>query len=94
MLKLVSANDTALRLTGQVVAVQSGNAPLQVQSLAVQNQSILLQWQAQPGTQFQIQTSTDLSFWRTNATIVTPASGSYTWTGAVSGPLQFFRLAK
>jgi hypothetical protein len=93
--KALTANDTVIRLTGQLVAVATGGGGgLQVQSLAVQQQSILLQWQGAPGTQFQIQSSTNLNSWQTNATIVTPASGSYTWTGAISGPLQFFRLAK
>jgi hypothetical protein len=93
--KALAANDTVITLTGQVVAVQSGGGGgLQVQSFAVQQQAVLLQWQGAPGTQFQIQSSTDLSAWLTNAIIVTPASGSYTWTGAISGPLQFFRLAK
>jgi hypothetical protein len=94
LLKLVSPNDTTIRLQGQLVAVQSTQTALQVQSLAIQNQSILLQWQGQPGSQFQIQSSTNLSRWQTNAAIVTPASGTYTWTGAVSGPVKFFRLAK
>jgi hypothetical protein len=93
--KVLTANDTVIRLTGQLVAVQAGGgSSLQVHLVTVQQQSILLQWQGAPGTQFQIQSSTDLNAWRTNAIIVTPASGSYTWTGAISGPLQFFRLAK
>jgi hypothetical protein len=93
-LKVLSSSDTVIRLHGQLVAVQSAQAPLAVQSVAVQNQSIMIQWQASPGAQFQIQSSTNLGAWRTNTTVVTPASGSYTWTGAVSGPVQFFRLAK
>jgi len=92
--KVISANDTVIRLTGQLVAVQTSAAPLEVTSLAVQEQSILLQWHGAPGSQFQIQSSTDLNAWSTNAIVTTPASGSYTWTGAISGPLQFFRLAK
>jgi len=91
----LTANDTVIRLTGQLVAVAAGGStPLEVQSFAVQQQSILLQWQGSPGSQFQVQSSTDLNAWQTNAIITTPASGSYTWTGGISGPLQFFRLAK
>jgi hypothetical protein len=92
--KALTANDTVIRLKGQLVGVQTGATALQVQSIAVQQHSLLLQWQGAPGTQFQVQSSTDLLAWRTNATIVTPAAGNYTWTGAISGPLQFFRLAK
>ena len=47
-----------------------------------------------PGQQVQIESSTNLNAWQTNATILTPASGSYTWTGAVTRPVQFYRLAK
>jgi hypothetical protein len=94
LLQLISPNDTVIRLQGQLVAAQNTQTPLRVNSLAIQNQSILLQWQGQPGDQFQIQSSTDLRAWMTNATIVTPPSGVYTWTGGVTGPVRFFRLAK
>src|SRR5260221_3600627 len=93
LLNVLSANDT-LRLQGQLVAVQNTQAPLQVQSVVVQNQAVMLQWQSAPGQQFQVQSSTDLAAWQTSATIVTPSSGANTWTGAVSGPVGFFRLAK
>ncbi len=93
-LSLVSADDTAIRLQGQLVAHSSAPSSFKVQSLAVQAQAVLLQWQAPPGQQVQIQSSTDFRGWQTNATIMTPASGSYTWTGAITGPVQFFRLAK
>lgn len=93
-LTLVSANDTVIRLQGQLVAVRNAQAPLQVQSFIVQSQAVLLQWQGAGGQQFQIQSSTNLTAWQTNATLVTPASGSYTWTGSVAGPVQFFRLAR
>ncbi len=94
-LKLVSANDTVIRLQGQLVAVQSAQAgPFVLQSFAVQNQAVTFQWQGAPGQQFQVQCSTNFLTWQTNATIVTPAAGTYTWTGAVTGPLKFFRLVK
>ena len=93
-LKLLSANDTVIRLQGQLVAVQSSQAPLQVQSVTVQNQTLLLQWQASPGQQFQVQSSVNLTGWTNAATITTPASGMNTFTGTVVGPLGFYRLAK
>lgn len=93
-LTVLSANDTVIRLQGKLVATLLSQAPLQVQSVTLQSQSLLLQWQGAPGQQFQIQSSTNLNAWQTNATITTPASGSATWTGAVSGPARFFRLAK
>ena len=96
MLKLVTPNDTIIRLQGQIVATQGSQpAPLKVQSFAVTNQAILLQWQAAPGQQFIVQSTTNLTGgWQTNATIVTPASGANTYTGAAVGPVKFFRLAK
>jgi len=94
LLKLLSANDTVIRLQGQLVAVQSTQTPFLLQSFFVDNNAITLKWQGTPGGKFQIQSSTDLTNWRTNTTIVTPASGAYAWTGSVSGPISFFRLAK
>lgn len=91
---LVSANDTVIRLQGQLVATQAVQGSFQVQGLTVTSQGVLLQWQASAGQQVQVQSSTNLQAWATNATITTAASGLYTWTGAVSGPLNFFRLAK
>jgi len=93
--KLLSANDTIITLQGQLVAVQGGGqTPLQVQSVAVQNQTISLQWSGTPGQQFQIQSTTNLGTWFTNQTGVSSASGTYAWTGAITGPVGFYRLAK
>ena len=91
---MLSANDTVIRLQGQLVATQAAEGSFQVQSLSVTSQQVLLQWQASAGQQFQVESSTDLQTWITNATITPPAAGLYTWTGAVSGPLSFFRLTK
>ena len=93
-LSLLSANDTTIRLQGQLVAAQSAQGAFTVQPVTVSNQKLVLQWQANPGTQVQVQSTTNFSLWQTNATIVTPASGAYGWTGAISGPVRFFRLAK
>lgn len=94
-LKLLTANDTIIRLQGKLVAVQSGTsgAPV-VQALTVQNNNVLLQWNANQGEQVQIQFSTDLLQWLTNAIITAPAQGTYTWTGILSGAVGFYRLAK
>jgi hypothetical protein len=94
-LTLLSPNDTVVTLQGQLVAVQGGGqAPLQVQSVSVQNQTITLQWSGPPGQQFQIQSTTNLGTWFTNQTGVSSASGTYAWTGAITGPVGFYRLAK
>jgi len=94
MFKVLTADDTTIRLQGNLVAIQNTQAPLQVQSLVVQNQAVVIQWQSAAGQQFQVQSSTNLAAWQTNATIVTPSAGANTWTGAVVGPVGFFRLAK
>jgi hypothetical protein len=91
---LTSANDTVIRLQGQLVATQAVESAFQIQNLTVTGPEVLLQWQASAGEQVQVESSTNLQTWVTNATITATASGLYTWTGAVSGPLDFFRLAR
>jgi hypothetical protein len=93
-LKLLSPNDIIVTLAGQLVAVQSTPSPLAVQSIAVQSNTVTLQWQSGPGGQFQVQTSPDLKTWLTNATGVTSATGTYTWSGPATNALQFLRLAQ
>ncbi len=93
-LKLVSPNDIIVTLQGQIVAVQNAPSPLMVQSIAVQSNTVTLQWQSGPGGQFQIQSSPDLKTWLTNAAGVTSATGTYTWSGPATNPVQFLRLAQ
>jgi hypothetical protein len=93
-LTLLSANDTVIHLQGKLVAVQSTQAAFQIQSLGVSGQNLVLQGQAAPGQQLKVQSSADLNGWSNSATIVTPPSGTYSWTGALTGPLGFFRLSK
>ena len=91
---LSTTNDTVIRLQGQLVATEVAQGSFQVQSLTVTSQEVVLQWQASAAQQVHVQSSTNLQAWTTNATINAAAPGVYTWTGAVSGPLNFFRLAK
>lgn len=91
---MVSTNDTVIRLQGQLVATRAVAASFQVQSLNVTRQGVLLQWQATAAQPVQVQSSANLKSWTTNVTLTATASGLYTWTGAISGPLNFFRLAK
>ncbi len=93
-LTLVSPNDTVVTLSGQLVATQSGQAPLIIQSAAVQNHTLTLQWQGGPGQQFKILSSANLSTWQTNPVSVTPTNGTYTWTTPATAPVQFLRLAQ
>jgi hypothetical protein len=90
-----STNDTILNLAGQLVAFRTeaavATAPV-LQSLTVQSQVLTLQWQAPAGQQFQVQSSTDLMAWQTNAVNVTSGSSNYTWSGPATGANGYFRL--
>jgi hypothetical protein len=81
-----STNDTILNLAGQLVALRTATAvataPI-LQSLTVQSQVVTLQWQAQAGQQFQVQSSTDL---------MASGSSNYTWSGPATGANGYFRL--
>ncbi len=91
---LASQNDTTVNLKGQLVATRGATAPLAIQSIKVQAQAVTLQWQSTPSQQFQVQSSTNLSAWQTNAVNVTSDTGTYTWSGAATAVKQFFRIAK
>jgi hypothetical protein len=90
-----STNDTILNLAGQLVGFRTAGAvaaaPV-LQSLTVQSQVLTLQWQAPAGQQFQVQSSTDLMAWQTNAVNVTSGSSNYTWSGPATGANSYFRL--
>ena len=93
-LSLVTDNDTLIQLDGQLVATLGASPPPLVASITIQNQQVSLQWQAPANQQFQVQSSTDLTAWQTNAIGITSATTLYSWSGPVSGPIRFFRLAK
>jgi hypothetical protein len=84
VLSLVSENDSTLRLVGKLVAINTGETPLEVGSIKLENQTITLQWESAAGQQFQIQSSTDLGAWQPEGT-VTSATGTYSWSGTVNG---------
>jgi hypothetical protein len=90
-----STNDTILNLAGQLVGFRTAGAvaaaPV-LQSLTVQSQVLTLQWPAPAGQQFQVQSSTDLMAWQTNAVNVTSGSSNYTWSGPATGANSYFRL--
>lgn len=91
---LVSAGDTPITVKGQVVATRGTTAPLKIQSIKVQGQTVTLQWQSDPGQQFQVRSSTNLNTWQTNATGVTSSTSTYTWSGPATGVKQFYRILK
>jgi hypothetical protein len=91
---VVSANDTTIELKGQLVAVSSAAPARSAPSITVQSQLVTLQWQGTPGLLYQVQSSSDLTLWRTNATSVTSTTTAFIWSGPATGPKQFFRLAQ
>ncbi|MCX6928371.1 MAG: hypothetical protein NT154_34955 [Verrucomicrobia bacterium] len=94
VLSLLSPNDSSFTVKGQLVASTSASVPLTVQSIQVQHQVVSMQWQSQPGQQFQVQSSPNLQSWQTTASNITSSTTAYTWSGPATAPTQFFRLAK
>lgn len=91
---LVSANDTIVDIAGQIVAHRAAVAPLLIQSITVRTQVVTLQWQSAPGQLYQVQSSTNLATWQTNAVNVTSATTAYSWRGTNTAPMGLFRLAQ
>ncbi len=93
-LTLVSANDSTVRLIGQLVATRSVAAPLVIQTPELQNQTVTLRWQAAPGQTFQVYACQNLLDWQMVAASVTSTSNTYTWSEAVTPSSRFYRVAK
>jgi hypothetical protein len=91
---LLTPNDTAITVSGQLVATNSATVKPSIGSIQVQGRQVTLQWQAASGQQFDVESSTDLKSWGTNATGITSGTGAYTWQGSATNGTQFFRLAQ
>jgi hypothetical protein len=92
---LVSSGDTIVNVTGQIVATNSAAvvAPIVLQTPKVTNQVVTLGWQAPAGQLFQVQASSNLLAWQTNASNVTSASTNYTWSETNAAAKAFYRVA-
>ncbi len=91
---LVSSGDTIVNVVGQIVATRSLTAsPLVLQTPTVTNQVVTLKWQSPAGQFFQVQSSSNLIAWQTNASGITSGSTSYIWTATNLAPKGFYRLA-
>jgi hypothetical protein len=92
---LINSGDTIVNIAGQIVATNSPSvvAPVVLQSPTVSNQVVILQWQSPAGQNFQVQSSSNLGTWQTNAMNVTSTSSNYTWTETNPAPKAFYRLA-
>lgn len=92
---LLSPGDTIVNVVGQIVATNSADvvAPVVLQTPKVTNQVVTLGWQAPAGQFYQVQGSSNLLTWQTNANNVTSASTNYTWSETNTAAKTFYRLA-
>jgi hypothetical protein len=88
---LLTAGDTPLDLTGQIVATNMLAAPIVISSIALANQHVVLTVENATGSS-QLQISTNLQAWLPASTSVSNYSGSMIFTTPLSGPQSFFRV--
>jgi hypothetical protein len=89
--KLISAGDTPLDLTGQIVATNLMTAPPNISSIVLNNQNVVLTV-GNATAQSQVQISTNLTSWLPASTTVSNYSGLMIFTTPLSGPQSFFRV--
>lgn len=94
VLKLVSANDTLIRLTGQLVAVRKGGTtvPALFSGVTVVSNQVTLRWSGPAGASFRVEASDDLRTWLEQAGGATTEASGYSWRAAAPGGLRFYRL--
>jgi hypothetical protein len=89
---LLSANDSSVHLTGQIVATSSGIAPPVIHSLTVTNQNVAVT-AGNATTNSLLLVSTNLLNWSsTSANITTNDQGWIIFTTPMNGPQAFFRV--
>jgi hypothetical protein len=88
---LLTAGDTPLDLTGQIVATNLMTAPPNISSIVLNNQNVVLTV-GNATAQSQVQISTNLTSWLPASTTVSNYSGSMIFTTPLSGPQSFFRV--
>jgi hypothetical protein len=89
---LLSAGDTPLDLTGQIVATNS-TAPPFINSIIVTNQNVVLSVE-NATTQSQVLSSSNLMTWFLPGTTVSNSGGMIIFTLPMAGPHAFFRVQK
>jgi len=90
---LLSAGDTPLILTGQIVATNSFAAPVMISSIVLSNQSVILNVE-NATLQSQLQSSSNLMTWSGASATVSSNAGITTFTTPMSGPKSYFRVQK
>jgi hypothetical protein len=88
---LLTAGDTPLDLTGQIVATNLMTAPPNISSIVLNNQNVVLTV-GNATAQSQVQISTNLTAWLPASTTVSNYSGLMIFTTPLSGPQSFFRV--
>jgi hypothetical protein len=88
---LLTAGDTPLDLTGQIVATNLMTAPPNISSIVLNNQNVVLTV-GNATAQSQVQISTNLTSWLPASTTVSNYSGLMIFTTPLSGPQSFFRV--
>jgi hypothetical protein len=93
---LFNTGDTTVTLTGSLVGVRTAPPSIvfNAGSLSLNGSAVGLQWQAPAGQTFRIESSSNLVNWSTRASNITSASMTYSWSGTVSGPTEYYRLAQ
>jgi hypothetical protein len=89
---LLSAGDTPLDLTGQIVATNSTLPPF-INSIIVTNQNLVLTV-ANATTQSLLQSSSNLMTWFPASTTLSNNAGMIIFTVPMAGPHAFFRVEK
>lgn len=89
----VATYATPVTVTGQLVATRTtATTPVVIQIPTVTNQVITLKWQSPTGQVYQVQSSSNLLNWQTNASNITSGSTNYSWTGTNAAAKEFYRL--
>jgi hypothetical protein len=88
---LLTAGDTPLDLTGQIVATNLMTAPPNISSIVLNNQNVVLTV-GNATAQSQVQISTNLTSWLPASTTVSNYSGLMIFTTPLYGPQSFFRV--
>ena len=68
------------------------NTPFWITSVNLTNQLLQLRWQASPGRDYTIESSSNLVFWSLVNPSVTATGATMTWTHDAIRPRRFFRL--
>jgi endonuclease/exonuclease/phosphatase family metal-dependent hydrolase len=91
----VNSNDSRIASDHLPVLMTFNNpAPFRMVSIGATNQWLQLQWQAFPGSEYSIYSSSNLASWLLVNPGLTSTGAVMSWTSQTSGPRQFFRVLR